>query len=103
MSRIITWILAVLVLPLGFSVPAALAARRLFSWPPVGARFGGVAAALLFVGVDYALSRRFLQAPDRERQPREVGAFLVRLASLHGLALLAAAGGYLLVWAGGEP
>ena len=96
MSRTITWFVGIGVLPLGLAWAVYLMARELLSWPLFGARLWGVAVALLLVGIGNELCKRFLAAGDRNRQPHEVGRFLARLTSLHGLAALAAAAAYLL-------
>ena len=96
MSRTITWFVGIGVLPLGLAWAVYLMARELLSWPLFGARLWGVAVALLLVGIGNELCKRFLAAGDRKRQPHEVGRFLARLTSLHGLAALAAAAAYLL-------
>jgi hypothetical protein len=96
MGRAITRLVALGVLPLGLAVLAYLTASEFLSWPKLGARLWGSTAWLILLGMDYELSERFLAAGDRKRQPHEVGRFLVRLVSLHALAALSMAGGYML-------
>ena len=95
MGRTITRLVALGVLPLGLAVLAYLTASELLSWPLFGARLWGVAVALLLIGIGNGLCERFLAAGDRKCQPHEVGRFLVRLISLHALAALSMAGGYM--------
>ena len=96
MSRTITWFVGIGVLPLGLAWAVYLLARELLSWPLLGARLWGVAVAFLLIAIGHELCQRFLEAGDRKRQPHEVGRFLARLTSLHGVAGLAAAAAYLL-------
>ncbi len=103
MGRTVTQFIALWVLPLGLAVLAYLTARELLSWPLLGASLSGAAVALGVIAMGDERCRRFLGADDRERQPHEVGRFLVRLASLHGLAVVGGAGGYLLAWSWAGP
>src|SRR5512135_460252 len=102
MGRTVTQFVALLVLPLGLAMMACVTARELLLWPLLGASLSGAAVALGVIAMSDELCKRFLEAGDRERQPHEVGRFLVRLASHHVLAVVGVAGGYTLAgfWAG---
>ena len=76
MSRTVTQLVALGVLPLGLAMVVYLTARELLLWPLFGARLWGVAVALLLIAIGNELCKRFLAAGDRKRQPHEVGRFL---------------------------
>jgi len=102
MGRTVTQFVALGVLPLGLALLAYLTARALLFWPLCGASLSGATVALCVIAMSDGLCKRFLEAGDRGRQPHEVGRFLVRLTSLHTLAVVGVAGGYMLTgfWAG---
>src|SRR5512135_565898 len=92
----ITELVALGVLPLGLALVVYLTACEFLLWPPLEAKLWGGAVAVVFLVMSSVLCTRFLAAADGKREPREVGRFLARLTSLHGLSILAAAAGYLL-------
>ena len=102
MGRTVTQLVALGVLPLGLAMVVYLTARELLLWPLFGARLWGVAVALC----SSRSAMSFASGSSRQAtgsQPHEVGRFLARLTSLHGVAGLAAAAAYLLTawfWAG---
>ena len=93
MDRIVTRIVALGFVPLGFAALACITASRVFLWAPRGAMLWGVAAGLLVVALGLSPCARFLEAGDhRQKQPYEVGRFVMRLFWLHALALSVAVG-----------
>ena len=97
MDRIVTRIVALGFVPLGFAALACITASRVFLWAPRGAMLWGVAAGLLVVALGLSPCARFLEAGDhRQKQPYEVGRFVMRLFWLHALGALSVAVGYVL-------
>ena len=100
MDRIVTRIVALGFVPLGFAALACITASRVFLWAPHGAMLWGVAAGLLVVGLGLSPCTRFLEAGDhRQKQPYEVGRFVMRLFWLHVLGAYQRGGGLRVVLA----
>ncbi len=98
MDRIITRLVALGLVPLGFAAVALMTASRVFLWSPRGAMLWGIAAALLVIGLGLSPCKQFLEAGDhRAKEPHEVGRFVVRLLWLHGLGALGLALGYVVL------
>src|SRR5512135_1172814 len=97
MDRVVTVLVALGVMPFVLAMMAYLAARELLLWPFFGARLWGVAVGLIVVGLGLSPCQRFLKAGDyRQKQPHEVGRFVMRLFWLHAFGGLSAAMGYVL-------
>jgi len=97
MDCVVTVLVALGVMPLVLAMMAYLAAREFLLWPFFGARLWGVAVGLILVGLGLSPCKRFLKAGDhRQKQPHEVGRFVMRLFWLHALGALSVAMGYVL-------
>lgn len=97
MDRVVTVLVALGVMPLGLAMMAYLAAREFLLWPFFQARLWGVAVGLIVVGLGLSPCQRFLKAGDhRQKQPHEVGRFVMRLFWLHALGALSVGMGYVL-------